>query len=144
MSLPIDRPQEVRPLNVRHTVLRAEQAGNDIVLTGYRDLRGLIVTLIDLDGRPRVASSVRLDQRFESEGRSHAFNSLIEADGSGVMGLPTISGEGGSNRAAWRSSASDLSFLTVDRRGRLTPGRRARAALQLSQRGRRRGRHRRL
>jgi hypothetical protein len=119
--LPIDRPQEVRPLNVRHTVVRAEQAGNDIVLTGYRNFLGLTVTLIDLDGRPRVAGSVRLDQRFESEGRSHAFNSLIAADGSGVMGLPTISGEGGSNRAAWRSSASDLSFLTVDRRGRLTP-----------------------
>ena len=77
-------------LRVGHTVIRAEQAGNDIVLTGYRDRRGLIVTLIDLDGRPRIASSVRLDGRFESEGRSHAFNSLIEADGSGVMGLPTI------------------------------------------------------
>ena len=119
--VPADRPLEVRPLNVRHTVIRAEQAGNDIVLTGYRNFRGLFVTLIDLDGRPRVAGSVQLDQRFESEGRSHAFNSLIEADGSGVMGLPTISGEGPSNRAEWRSSASDLSFLTVDRRGRLTP-----------------------
>jgi hypothetical protein len=119
--LPVDRPQEVRPLNVRHTVVRAEQAGNDIVLTGYRNFRGLSVTLIDLDGRPRVAASVQLAQRFESEGRSHAFNSLIAADGSGVMGLPTISGEGASNRAAWRSSASDLSFITIDRRGRLTP-----------------------
>ena len=112
---------EVRALDVRHTVIRAEQAGSDIVLTGYRDGLGLFVTLIDLDRRPRVASSVRLDRRFESEGRSHAFNSLIEADGSGVMGLPTIGGETGSSRAAWRSSASDLSFLTVDRRGRLTP-----------------------
>jgi hypothetical protein len=35
------------------------------------------------------------------------------------MGLPTIGGETWSSRAAWRSSASDLSYLIVDRRGRL-------------------------
>lgn len=119
--VPVNRPADVRAIPVRHTVIRAEQAGNDIVVTGYRDRRGLIVTLIDLDGRPRVASQVQLDRRFEAEGRSHAFNSLIEQDGSGVMGLPTIMREGWSSRAAWRSSASDLSYLTVDRNGRLRP-----------------------
>ena len=119
--LPIDRPQEVRPLDIRHTVIRAEQAGNDIVLTGYRDGLGLFVTLVDLNGRPRISDSVRLDHRYESEGRSHAFNSLIEADGHGVMGLPTIGSEGRFSRAPWRSRASDLSFLTVDSRGQLTP-----------------------
>jgi hypothetical protein len=118
-AVPVDSPQSARSLNVAHTVVRAEQAGNDIVLTGYRDRDGLFVTLIDLDRQPRVASWIRLDQRFESEGRSHAFNSLIEPDGSGIMGLPTISGENRSSRAPWRSSASDLSFLTVDRSGRL-------------------------
>ena len=79
------------------------------------------MTLIDLDGRPRIASSVRLDGRFESEGRSHAFNSRIESDGSGLMGLPTMSDELPSARASWRSTASDLSFLAVDRQGRLRP-----------------------
>ena len=119
--VPIDRPQDVRAIPVQHSIIRAERAGNDFVVTGYRDGDGLFVTLIDLDGPPRIASSVRLEQRFESEGRSHAFNSLIEADGSGVMGLPTIGGENRSSRAAWRSSASDLSYLVVDARGRLTP-----------------------
>ena len=119
--LPVAAPGTVRPLDVRHTVVRAEQAGNDIVLTGYRDREGLFVTLIDLDRWPRIASSVRLDGRFESEGRSHAFNSLIEADGSGVIGLPTIGIVTRSSRAAWRSSASDLSFLRIDGRGRLSP-----------------------
>ena len=118
-AVPVDSPGRVGSLNVAHTVARAEQAGNDIVLTGYRDQTGLFVTLIDLDRQPRVASWIRLDRRFESEGRSHAFNSLIEPDGSGIMGLPTIGGENISSRAAWRSSASDLSFLTVDRAGRL-------------------------
>jgi len=120
-AVPVSRPADVRAIPVRHTVLRAEQAGNDMVVTGYRNQRGLIVTLIDLDGRPRIADQVQLEQRFEAEGRSHAFNSLIEADGSGVMGLPTIRREGWSSRAAWRSSASDLSYLTVDRRGRMRP-----------------------
>ncbi|HTU11158.1 MAG TPA: beta-propeller domain-containing protein [Allosphingosinicella sp.] len=119
--VPVDRPAGVRAIPVRHTVIRAEQAGSDIVVTGYRNQRGLIVTLIDLDGNPRIADQVQLVQRFEAEGRSHAFNSLIEADGSGVMGLPTIVREGWSSRAAWRSSASDLSYLTVDTRGRLRP-----------------------
>jgi hypothetical protein len=119
--VPIDRPQDVRAIPLPHSMIRAERAGNDFVVTGYRDVNGLFVTLIDLDGTPRIASSVRLEQRYESEGRSHAFNSLIEADGSGVMGLPTIGGENRSSRAAWRSSASDLSFLVVDPRGRLTP-----------------------
>lgn len=118
-AVPVDSPQDARSLNVAHTVVRAEQAGNDIVLTGYRDQDGLFVTLIDLDRQPRIASWLRLDRRFESEGRSHAFNSLIEPDGSGIMGLPTVSGETRSSRAPWRSSASDLSFLTVDRSGRL-------------------------
>jgi hypothetical protein len=117
--VPVDDPHGVRPLEIHQTVVRAEQAGNDIILTGYRNSDGLVVTLVDLDGTPHIASSVVLAERYESEGRSHAFNSLIEADGSGVMGLPTVGNESWSSRAAWRSSASDLSYLTVDRRGRL-------------------------
>ena len=120
--VPVNRPADVRAISVRHTVLRAEQAGSDIVVTGYRNQQGLIVTLIDLDARvPRIADQVQLERRFEAEGRSHAFNSLIEEDGSGVMGLPTVMREGFSSRASWRSAASDLSYITVDSRGRLQP-----------------------
>jgi hypothetical protein len=118
--LPVGHPEAVQDLRIHHTIVRAEQAGNDIVLTGYRDYQGLLVTLIDLDGAPRIASSVQLYERYESEGRSHAFNSLIESDGSGLMGLPTLGRQSRSSRAAWRSSASDLSFLAVDSRGRLS------------------------
>ena len=118
--VPVDRPQGVRALDIRHNVLRAEQAGNDIVVTGYRRVGGLLVTLIDLDGRPRIASSLQLRGRWESEGRSHAFNSLIKEDGSGVMGLPTVPAQKWDDRAPWRSSASDLTFLEVDRSGRLS------------------------
>jgi hypothetical protein len=47
------------------------------------------------------------------------------------MGLPTIAGQTRSSRAAWRSSASDLSYLTVDPARAPYPCRRARAALPL-------------
>jgi hypothetical protein len=117
--VPVARPAAVRPIDVGHTVIRAERVADDIVLTGYRDRGGLIVTLIDLDGRPAIASSVRLAGRYESEGRSHAFNSLIERDGSGLMGLPTVPRIADGNRDYWRSRASDLSFLAVDSEGQL-------------------------
>ena len=118
--VPVDRPQGVRPLDIRHTVIRAEQAGNDIVVTGYRRTGGLLVTLIDLDGRPRIASTLQLLGRWESEGRSHAFNSLIGKDGSGLMGLPTIPAQKWDDRAPWRSRASDLTFIEVNSRGELS------------------------
>jgi hypothetical protein len=117
--VPVDRPAAFRPLAIGHSVIRAERVADDIVLTGYRDRGGLIVTLLDLDGRPGIASSVRLRGRYESEGRSHAFNSLVGEDGSGLMGLPTVPRIADSNREYWRSRASDLSFLSVDRAGRL-------------------------
>ena len=118
-AVPVGRPRAVRGIPLDHTVIRAEQVGGDILVTGYRDDSGLILSVIDLDRAPRVASSVLLDGRFESEGRSHAFNSLIGADGSGLMGLPTVRRIAEDSRAAWRSRASDLSFLSVDGAGRL-------------------------
>jgi hypothetical protein len=119
--VPVERPAGVRALDIGHSMIRAERVADDIVLTGYRDPGGLIVTLIDLDGPPRIASSVRLDGRYESEGRSHAFNSLIEPGGGGLMGLPTVRRVADSDREYWRSRASDLSFLAFTRRGLISP-----------------------
>jgi hypothetical protein len=119
--VPIHRPAAVRSLTTGHTVIRAERAGDDIVLTGYHDARGLSVTLIALGGQPRIGSTALLAGRYESEGRSHAFNSRIDRDGSGLIGLPTVGWIGDSDRDYWRSRASDLSYLALDRRGRLRP-----------------------
>ena len=118
-AVPVERPAGVRRIAVPHNVLRAERAGNDIVLTGYRDRSGLRVTLVDLDRAPRIASTALLSNRYESEGRSHAFNSLMEADGSGIMGIPTVFYD--SSRPVWRSNASDVSYLTADSGGELRP-----------------------
>ena len=77
------------------------------------------MTLVGLRGAPRIASTVVLPGRFESEGRSHAFNARIDPDGSSLMGLPTVPRIEESDREYWRTRASDLSFLTADRNGRL-------------------------
>ena len=106
-------------LEVPHNIIRIERAGDNMVLTGYRDGRGLDISLVGLSGTPRVASTARLVGRFESEGRSHAFNRLIGADGSGIMGLPTVAADKDSGRYPWNSDASDVSYLSADAAGRL-------------------------
>lgn len=119
--VPLDNPSALTRLDVRHTLIRVDLAGENAVVTGYRGWSGLSVSLLDLRGRPHVASTQLLDGRFESEGRSHAFNSRIEPDGSGLMGLPTVPKISRSLRYTWRSTASDVSFLTMSAKGSLKP-----------------------
>lgn len=90
------------------------------MLTGYRDDSALDISVVDLTAAPRLASTVRLPGRYESEGRSHAFNSLIDEGGSGLMGLPTTHRESQSGRWWSYSEASDVSFLSVGG-GQLAP-----------------------
>jgi hypothetical protein len=60
-----------------------------------------------------------LSGRYESENRSHAFNSLVGQDGYGLMGFPTVARVKESGRWVFRSQASDLSFLSVNNAGDL-------------------------
>ncbi len=118
--VPIGRPAEARPVLLPHRVWRVERIGDNAALTGYAGNSGLEVSVIDLSGAaPRLSDTVRLEGRAETEGRSHAFNSLIGADGAGLMGLPTVQQMGEDGRYVSRSAASDLSFLSVDAAGRL-------------------------
>jgi hypothetical protein len=119
IALPVARPTAPVTLNAPHGMIRIERTGDNIVLSGYRTDAGLSMSLVDLRGQPRIASTVLLAGRFESENRSHAFNSLIGADGSGVMGLPTVTGVKESGRWVFRSQASDVSYVTVDAGGQL-------------------------
>jgi hypothetical protein len=118
-AVPFRRPSAVVALPLDHTINRVERVGDDVVMTGYRDPTGLEVSYVGLAGPPHVASTVKLEGRFESEGRSHAFNSLVEPSGEGLMGLPTVALAKDSPRWWFRSAASDVSFLAVDRRGSL-------------------------
>jgi hypothetical protein len=91
-----------------------------MVLTGYRDRGGLALTYLDLGGEPRLAETFTLRDRFETEGRSHAFNSRVDADGAGLIGIPTAGRDGDPSRHPWESADSDVSFLRFDAEGRLS------------------------
>ena len=81
---------------------------------------GLSLSHLDLRSRPRLTDTQVLSGRFESENRSHAFNSMVGADGAGLMGLPTVTRVKESGRWVWRSESSDISYLSVDAAGRLS------------------------
>jgi hypothetical protein len=119
--LPTRDPRAQTTIEAPHSVIRAERAGDRMVLTGYRDAAGLSVSMMDLERpQPALSDTEILTGRFESEGRSHAFNSRILEDGSGLMGLPTVgSGKEGGRRVS-RSEQSDVSFLSADAAGRLS------------------------
>jgi hypothetical protein len=120
VAVPTNNPRAATVLQSSHNILRVERVGDNTAITGYRDETGLNVSLVDLASTPRISSTVLLADRFESEGRSHAFNSAVEQSGEGVMGLPTVRRDGEAGRWWWRSRSSDVSFLTVDADGKLT------------------------
>jgi Beta propeller domain len=126
--LPVDRPRESQKVALSHNVIRLERVGGDrMAAGGYRDLGGLDLSLLQLGGRPTILDTARLRGRFESEGRSHAFNSTVADDGSGILGLPTVLRRGRAMRYVWNSQGSDVSFMTM------TPGGKLREAGALEQ-----------
>ena len=111
-AVPTDDPKNVTVMDAPHNTIRAERVADNMVLTGYGAQSGLYVSMVDLSAKPNVSSTIVLEDRFETEGRSHAFNAITSADGSGLMGLPTgIRTEG--NRYWWRSTESDVSFMSI-------------------------------
>ena len=121
VAVPVVAPDKATTLSAPHGIVRAERVGNDMVLTGYRNGEGLSLSYLDLSGEAKIVSTTLLKSRYESERRSHAFNSRVSADGSGVVSLPTVVRTEESGRWVWRSDASDLSYVTFDADGRLAP-----------------------
>lgn len=119
VALPLANPSAATVVQAPHNIIRLERAGANAILSGYRTDRGLSVSVLDLTGAPRIVSTQILDGRYESEGRSHAFNALVGADDSGVMGLPTVTRTWEGGRWWFRSQASDISYLTLSSAGRL-------------------------
>jgi hypothetical protein len=119
VAVPVNRPTASTVIQAPHNVIRVERVGGDIALTGYRTDRGLSVSLLDLAGRPHIVSTQVLDGRYESEGRSQAFNALVRPEGDGLMGLPTVTRVREGGRWWFRSRASDVSYLTVNAAGQL-------------------------
>lgn len=106
-------------LPLPHNVIRIERMGDDAIVTGYHDDAGQQLSHIGLRETPRISSTAMLAGRYEAEGRSHAFNSVVAEDGSGLLGIPTVARDRGNRRIAWRSESADVSFLSADASGKL-------------------------
>lgn len=119
VAVPVKRPRDAVVIDIPHNVIRTERVGSDIIVNGYRDDKGLNLTLIGLGKDARILSTTFLSRRYESEGRSHAFNSVVDEGGNGVLGVPTVKATEESGRWSWRSDTSDLSFLTKSPAGKL-------------------------
>ena len=119
VAAPSDNPAAATVLDTPHNIIRVESIGVKAVLTGYRREGALSLSVLDLRQTPRLANTLEIEGRYESEGRSHAFNASVDADGAGLMGLPTVQLRGGSGRWWWNSEASDVSFMSLDAEGRI-------------------------
>jgi hypothetical protein len=120
VAVPTARPQAFSQFAAPHSALRVERVGDNAVIAGYRDWRGLSLSFVDLRGPPRIASTLALPERYESEGRSHAFNAVANDEGAGLLGLPTVMRRAQSGRWWWRSAGSDVSFVSFDAAGQLS------------------------
>ena len=119
--LPVEQPDKAMKVDLPHNIIRLERVGEDrIAASGYRLRTGLDLSLIQLGRHSYRTDTAYLHNRFESEGRSHAFNSQIEENRSGLMGIPTIEKRKRASRFVWNSAGSDVSFLTVSRNGAIT------------------------
>ena len=120
VAVPVKNPHAVVKLPLPHNVIRLESIGDNVVITGYKDDKGLSLSSLDLRAAPRIADTVTFAGRYESEGRSHAFNSDVNADGSGIFGIPTVKREKTKYRWYSYSDTSDLSFMTFNTNLRMT------------------------
>jgi hypothetical protein len=121
--VPLARPAEPQRIALGHNLVRLEKIGDGAVIAnGYADEEGLRVSFVTLakeGAGATLATSALLPGRFESEGRSHAFNATITAAGDGMLGVPTVTRVDKSDGYWWYSDVSDLSFLGFDAGGRL-------------------------
>jgi hypothetical protein len=119
VSLPGGQASEVP---IGHSVVRIEPVGRGMIVNGYSGSSSLRMAYVGLEtGSPVVKDHLTMAGRAESEGRSHAFNSLTDASGGALIGLPTVpNNSGGDARTPWRSEQSDLSYITLSPQGKLT------------------------
>jgi hypothetical protein len=120
VAVPTARPQDFTQFEAPQSALRVERVGDNAIISGYHDWRGLSISFVDLRQTPRIASTLQLPEHYETEGRSHAFNAVADEHGAGLLGLPTEMRRAQSGRWWWRSSASDVSFVSFDANGQLS------------------------
>ena len=118
--LPIDDPNRFSKIELNHNIIRLERLGENIFSSGYYNKDGLSLSYVSLDAKPYETHTIVLKGRYESEGRSHAFNFNFEKDEVVLAGLPTVSLDVDSERWWWRSEQSDVSFFHISGDGKVS------------------------
>jgi hypothetical protein len=125
-------------VDLGHSVVRIEPVARGMMINGYAASPSLTMSFVDFKtGVPVKASSLQLNGMAESEGRSHAFNSLADPDGGALIGLPTVrvGDRYDQGRVPWRSTGSDMSYITLSPTGTLTATGQLRAAPEEARKG---------
>lgn len=112
--VPLADPERFWTEDLPHNVIRMERVIDDIVVTGYHDKSGLQLTYLKPDAGPGIVDTITLKGRYESEGRSHAFNYTVTDDDEFLLGIPTVAYNFDTARWWSRSGESDVSFLKID------------------------------
>lgn len=117
-AVSLKTPEQADALTLPQTIDRIELIGAQAVAVGDQGEDDLGISTIRLGATPQVSHSIVLPGVQETEGRSHAFNSLVDEDGSGLWGLPTIYHE--KAEGAW-DAPSDVQFFSTDSDLQITP-----------------------
>ena len=113
IAVPIENPSTSFRIPLEHSVDRLEVFGNGLIANGYIYDDGLFLSSIRLDQQPRVADREFMPAYFESEGRSHAFNLIVDESGSGMFGVPVSIVEPYRSWFVMRDN-SDIAFFSVN------------------------------
>jgi hypothetical protein len=117
--VPLPMPESGRLMKLGHSVDRIERFGKHALVFGYPDVDDFAVSSISLRLNARLEDTEIMPGAAESEGRSHAFNSVVAEDGAGLFGIPTVSLAGVRGENGWETP-SDINFVRSDAQLNLT------------------------
>lgn len=117
--VPLRDPRRAKKLPLQHGIDRLELFGGNAVVFGQQKEEALAVSSVRLASRPHIVDTQVMPGIEESEGRSHAFNSVTGNDGSGMFGLPTYDNDA-AEKSGWRNVSTEVRFFTASRDLKLT------------------------
>jgi len=117
--VPLRDPRRAKTLPLKHGIDRLELFGSNAVVFGQQQEEALAVSSVRLASRPQIVDTQVMPGIVESEGRSHAFNSITDDDGSGLFGLPTYDSVAAEN-SRWRDVRTEVRFFSASRDLKLT------------------------
>jgi|GEM_PF-3295142 len=88
------RQGEATTVRLPHDISRIEIVGNNLIFSGYRSGRGISLSRVRLGPTSQRTATITIEGRYQAMGRDdRAYSSVVAADGSGFLALPTWRGE---------------------------------------------------